>query len=481
MPVPVLTRRELHILDRLIREADANRGSVKEPTAPDNSLRTYVVYMPEDVRLSARNGDTVAHGEFDLYEFSDTSGLEAELVPVLDGNDNPRKVRVYNLSDLETPRDRYVIVKQERYTGRFVYDGLGHFGYYEMIEDLIEGATTSVVCYPVKVGTAFCGETDRYLDTNGDPQQAYICPTFFTGVALGIDPPLDFDPAIHDVYRGDIVLGFSQADGTIVAFGTGRSTARFELQENLLPGAEVDAWRLFDDYERVPEGPAPDEKYTITTTETWQGIAFGYESGFGAGATDGDVVTCVWSGGQWRAVGAGHTILSGTFVEATGQIRTQVHVGHNGQVQQHDISISTACGTQNGDEIVAVWIDDEFQQLCEMLDPGCGLEIVAGAIAVDNDTLAGTGLDVEGTCALRVHQDVLDDITQLQTDVAANGAAIAAALAAISDLADDVYANAQAIEACCSGKSQVDVVYSVTCVDGDIVYETQCIYVQGCA
>lgn len=236
---------------------------------------------------------------------------------------------------------------------------------------------------------------------------------------------------------------------------------------------------------------------------SWHGVAWGGDAvDISPSCDTGDTVLARKANGKWFAIGSGHVNLiavaaANVAENASGNFTAQVPhgscvftcVGGVDDYREKTI-VAKAIGGDIalGDDVVLHWSGREWIASKSSITLGCGLtEDVYGATIVDNTVLAGTGLDPEGACALRVEQAIFDRLDAIEADLAD----IATTLGGIADTLTDhearigdlelcCYENTQAIRECCYGRVQMDVVYSVACVDGLIEIQSRCVVAQPC-
>lgn len=515
MSLARFTLREARTLRKVAEQYYAAIGSAIGTKPPNDSLRTYIAYVPADATIPGRSGADVAHGPLEVYRISNDGDLEetgSETIETF-------RVEVYNLSELQIPSDSYILVHQERMTGRYVWNGEGGFFFYEMIQDLVEGSDELAAAYKVRVSE--CGTWERVGQESGDPTiGGFLCATLFTGVAFGFDEALNMVPEIHSAYRGDIVIGISKSEG-LFAIGTGRTTERFELKESITaPCTEATVYRVREDGSRIQADSGYHEA-TVHALNEWKGVAYAASPDLypvnGEAACRGDFVTAIWikpvaGESGWRVVGSGHIALQGTYQDGSDSVVCELDCGTCGTAGGRSVTIELAgdnvCDFDNGDTVTILWTPEGWVPICSFPGAGCGLkfdddgqlevdnEELAGcglavdtdcSIKVDNAALAGTGLDVSGTCGLQLDPEIITRIEDLELCCATLTTAVEEILEILDDHESRITAleacceqNTADIYACCVGKEEMDVVYEVTCADGVIQVETTCIYVKTC-
>lgn len=230
--------------------------------------------------------------------------------------------------------------------------------------------------------------------------------------------------------------------------------------------------------------------------EGFRGMAFGRTDAVDAGDKV-DVYKDPRSG-RWYAI-TGGTFLHGTATEDVPEnssgVPTTIAVVAGAGSDERDIEISTFhwfSETKEGDSVFVWWNSfsrhwDSMRGGSGVPEWGCGLlEVTENDVTyvkVDNTVLAGTGLAPQGTCSLSLSDQVqalLAQLASLLGGLADNGIAPGEVGGAITDLRRCCEDNAAAIYECCAHLPTVDVVYSVTCVNGQIKVQDKCIYVRPC-
>lgn len=116
---PEMIREIASMIDRFRRLLPGElRGDVAEPAqAPDD-----VVVMTPTGGIAARSGTTCYGEDCEIYRIVDTDFSDGEITleAIVDGNDDPLTLTVYNLSNEAVGGDRYVVTSRLKSGHRFV-------------------------------------------------------------------------------------------------------------------------------------------------------------------------------------------------------------------------------------------------------------------------------------------------------------------------------------------------------------------------
>lgn len=351
-----------------------------------------------------------------------------------------------------------------------------------------------------------------------------------------------YDSGSHDPvvpYLADNVDAFKLGDRWY-GIGMGRVSHWFVMKDSLYDdaGGSPMAWRIDAHPTSAPETYPI---YEIGPRDGFCGVAFGADDSSDPTTPitpPNAYVCCTWMKGEgvlarvpapgWIAEGPGALFVRGTIsaLDALNETATvnniTIPIGLHADTEVQTLNNASFDSLNVGDEVDLVWArqiqfvpvgkgsaeiscglklnDDEEIEVDPVDLAGCGLKPVDAEttcqLEIDPEALAGEGLDVAGGegCAIRLSQDIIDRIVDLEECCATLTTIVNNHETRITELelcclymqqcceyntACCEY-NKQKIYDCCYGREEMDLVYNVQCIDGNIIIETRCVNVEPC-
>lgn len=267
-----------------------------------------------------------------------------------------------------------------------------------------------------------------------------VCPApSFRGVAFGYKKTDGTSLLGAGEYYGDYVVAVKVCDNWQALYG-GRTSATFVLSSSLTRCGSASADLAIEGVRITDDAP-----YVIYPLDGFNGKLWGGGDFSGTDCeghavvahytkmTSAGAVDATRAENRWHVGGSGFTMFSGEY--NGGSVKLTI----GGCEVEEAISTGGLCtpAPEDGDTINVVFNSQTcaWIQMCDSPGIGCGLEYDDdGNIQVDNDTLAGTNLEPEGECALKVSDELVGRIEDLEACCIANAACCDTLTEIVTDL-----------------------------------------------